>query len=118
MPLRFSLDFTVPFEVGDIVYTDYPSCEQSVVGVVTRKPGLKATVSSIKLVFETGLSGGVTVTELTSQQEIPVDRIIYTLIPDGNLFSAFTVECQSTDDRGPQLFATQEQLLTYQQQQV
>lgn len=117
MPLHFSLDFSVPFEVGDVVYTDYPPNERSTVGAVTNIAACQATVSSVKIVFGTGPSGSITVTELTSQKDIPVERVIYTLVPDENLFSAFTVECLVTDGSVSQLFATKEQLLTYHQNQ-
>ncbi|AUD07044.1 hypothetical protein [Spirosoma pollinicola] len=117
MPIRFSLDFTAPFEVGDVVYTTYPPDERSVVGVVRNEPCLKATVSSVKVVFGTGPSGSIAVTELTSQKDIQVERVVYTLVPDANLFSAFTVECVVADGSSPQLFATEEQLMNYHQNQ-
>lgn len=117
MPLRFSLDFSAPFEVGDVVYTDYPPNERSVTGAVTNIASCQATVSSVKIVFRTGPSGSITVTELTSQKDVQVERVIYTLVPDENLFSAFTVEYLVADGSAPQLFATKEQLLAYHQTQ-
>lgn len=117
MPIHFSLDFTAPFEVGDQVYTQSPYNDKSTPGNSPNQPGIQATVASAKLVLSEDPAGSTTVTELVNQKTIQVDRIIYTLIPDDDTFSAFTVAWLTGESSQPQLFASQQEWLRSQQDQ-
>lgn len=116
MPIHVSLDFTTPFQVGDEVYTAYPSIDGEFAGGPASFPSFKGTVSTVKLVFALGPSSTCTITEPIDHSEVTVEKVVYTILPAlPNHQSAFTVECWTKPDSHPKLFSTEDELFAYQQ---
>lgn len=119
MPIHVSLDFTTPFQVGDEVFTAYPSIDGEYVGGPASFPSFKGTISTVKFVFALGPSNSCTITEPIDSSVLSVEKVVYTIIPSlPNHQSAFTVECGTKPDSHPKLFATEDDLFAYKQTHV
>jgi hypothetical protein len=116
MPIRVTLDYTTPFQVGDEVYTPFPPSGDTI-GGLTSYPCFKGTISSVKLMFSLGPGNSCTITEPISNTEVSVEKICYTIVPaPPSHHSAFTVECEAKPDSAPKLFRSEEELVAFQQQ--
>lgn len=116
MPIHVSLDFTTPFQVGDEIYTAYPSVDGEFVGGPASFPSFKGTVSTVKLVFALGPHNCCTITEPIDSTELTIEKVVYTIIPSLPYHqSAFTVECWTKSDSHPKLFSTEAELFAYKQ---
>lgn len=115
MPIHVSLDYTVPFQVGDEVFTSYPAGNAEFVGGPASYPSFKGTISAVKLMFALGPTNSCTITESIDNTELTVEKVVYTVVPAlPNRQSAFTVECGATSDSDIKLFATEAELFAYQ----
>ncbi|MBC3787429.1 hypothetical protein [Spirosoma utsteinense] len=116
MPIHVSLDYTVPFQVGDEVFTSYPAGNGEFVGGPASYPSFKGTISSVKLMFALGPTNSCTITESIDNKELTVEKVVYTVVPSHPSHqSAFMVECGATSDSDTKLFSTEAELLAYQE---
>lgn len=118
MPVHFSLDFTAPFGVGDVVYTPFPPGAQEYVGGPASYKSLKAEVLTVKLRLDLGPDNSCLLTESLRDRPIGVRQVVYTLEPISvPALSAFDVEWSTSPTSEPKLFAQEDQLLAYQQRE-
>jgi len=106
MAIRFSLEFTAPFTVGDTVYLAYPPNQKAVTGAVREIRPLEATICAISIGF--GKPEELTIKQPTDSYQVVVKQITYTLDPAApHQFAAFTVNCPVSETT-PILFATEQ----------
>lgn len=107
MPIRFLLEFTAPFTVGDTVYLAYPPNQKAVTGSVQEIRPLEATVCAINVGF--GQPDELTIKQPVDSYEVAVKQITYTLAPAApHQFAAFTVNCPANETT-PILLATEQE---------
>lgn len=109
MPIRFSLEFTAPFTVGDTVYLAYPPNQKAVTGSVQEIRPLQATICAISIGF--GQPDELTIKQPIDSYLVAVKQITYTLAPAApHQFAAFTVSCPANETT-PILFATEHEFV-------
>ncbi|GAB4038669.1 hypothetical protein [Spirosoma gilvum] len=114
MAVHFSLEFTAPFGVGDVVYTYYPPSHQGDVGGPASHQILQAVILSMRLRLDLGPDNTCLLTEHLADQSIHAKQVVYTLEPLSiQALSAFDVVWSTDPDRAPTLFIQPEQLVAY-----
>lgn len=115
MNIHFCLDFTTPFGVGETVFARHPPSQIPNTGGPARPPYHRGKIAQVKLVLEERLEKALIVTHPTEHKSLPVACVIYTLIgsPVDHHQSAITVECLTSPDSEPMVFASEEEIKAY-----